>query len=60
MNFSFVDVLVILITDTHRRNKKLYWFEKKDCCEKDLFFEDGENDIIVNIAGTKGDISKIG
>ena len=50
--------LVITKFDTHGRGKKLYWFEKKDRFEKDLLFGDGGNDIIVNIAGTKGEVSK--
>ena len=54
------ECFVIFITkfDTHGRDKKLYWFEKKDRFEKDLLFGDGGNDIIVNIAGTKGEVSK--
>ena len=54
------ECFVIFITkfDTHGRNKKLYWFEKKDRFEKDLLFGDGGNDIIVNIAGTQGEVSK--
>ena len=54
------ECFVIFITrfDTHGRGKKLYWFEKKDRFEKDLLFGDGGNDIIVNIAGTKGEVSK--
>ncbi|MBR2257890.1 MAG: Rpn family recombination-promoting nuclease/putative transposase [Blautia sp.] len=54
------ECFIIFITkfDTYRRDKKLYWFEKKDRFEKDLLFGDGGNDIIVNIMGTKGEVSK--
>ena len=51
---------VIFITrfDTHRRDKKLYWFESRDRFEADLLFGNEVNYVIVNVTGTKGTISK--
>ena len=54
------ECFVIFITrfDTHGRDKKLYWFESKDRYEKDLLFGNGVNNVIVNVTGSKGEISK--
>ena len=54
------ECFVIFITkfDTHGRDKKLYWFESRDRFERDLLFGDEVNNVIVNITGSKDEVSK--
>lgn len=54
------ECFVIFITkfDTHGRDKKLYWFESRDRYEEDLLFGNGVNNVIVNVTGKNGKVSK--
>lgn len=51
---------VIFITkfDTHTNNRRLRWFEYRDRYDKDTVLGDGTNNVIVNIVGTNGEVSK--